>query len=266
LSQIGLGYPFLFALGMAGDRLRWASLVAILVGYWLFFVLYSPPLNWDAGLAHVPRNWSHDFSGFASHWNFNKNPAWAFDRWFMNLFPRKNEFMGNGGAYSTLSFIPTLGTMVLGLIAGQWLQDRNSNAEPLRKLIIAGTICIATGILLDKTGICPSVKKIWTPSWTLFSGGWCFLLMAAFYALIDFKGWKKWAIPLVVIGTNSIAMYVMVYTQTVFFKKAITTHFGRTPFRVFGDAFEQTLHGAAVLMLLWLILLWMYRRKVFLKI
>ena len=266
LSQIGLGYPFLFALGLVGNRLRWASLVAILVGYWLFFVFYTPPQSWDAGLARVPRGWSHDFTGFASHWNFNKNPAWAFDRWFMNLFPRKNEFMGNSGAYSTLSFIPTLGTMVLGLIAGQWLRDRNSNAEPLRKLIIAGTICMATGILLDKTGICPSVKKIWTPSWTLFSGGWCFFLMSAFYALIDYKGWKKWALPLVVIGTNSIAMYVMVYTQTGFFRKAITTHFGRAPFRVFGDAFEQTLHGAAVLLLLWLILFWLYRRKVFLKI
>ena len=90
--------------------------------------------------------------------------------------------------------------------------------------------------------------------------------MSAFYALIDYKGWKKWALPLVVIGTNSIAMYVMVYTQTGFFRKAITTHFGRAPFRVFGDAFEQTLHGAAVLLLLWLILFWLYRRKVFLKI
>lgn len=266
LSQIGFGYPFLFALGLATARVRWISLAAILVGYWLFFVLYTSSPEWTATAANVPKNWTHDFTGFAAHWNFNHHPAWAFDRWFLNLFPRTNEFIGSGGSYSTLSFIPTLGTMLLGLIAGQWMKDRTSAGEPVRKLIIAGAACIAIGMLLDVTGICPSVKKIWTPAWTLVSGGWCFLFMAAFYAVIDLQGYKRWAFPLVVIGMNSIAMYVLVHTTGDFISKAITTHFGKAPFHIFGDTFAPMLHGAAMLMILWLILLWMYRRKLFLKI
>lgn len=266
LSQIGLGYPFLFALGLATARVRWISLAVILVGYWLFFVLYPSSPAWSADAANVPKNWAHDFTGFAAHWNFNHHPAWAFDRWFLNLFPRTKEFLGSSGSYSTLSFIPTLGTMLLGLIAGQWLKDRTTAGEPLRKLLMTGAACLAAGMLLDATGICPSVKKIWTPAWILISGGWCFFFMAALYAIIDLLGYKRWAFPLVVIGMNSIAMYVLVHTTGDFISKAITTHLGKAPFLIFGDTFAPMLHGAAVLTILWLILRWMYQRKLFLKI
>ena len=44
------------------------------------------------------------------------NPAWAFDVWFLNLFPRSKPFVANEGGYTTLNFIPTLGTMILGII------------------------------------------------------------------------------------------------------------------------------------------------------
>jgi len=266
LSQIGFGYPFLFALGLASTRVRWASLAAIAIGYWLFFVLYTPPAGWSAAAANVPKGWTHDLAGFAAHWNHNQHPAWAFDRWFLNLFPRTKAFIGSSGSYSTLSFIPTLGTMLLGLIAGQWLKDRRSPVEPLRQLLIAGGAFLVLGLVLDATGVCPSVKKIWTPAWIFFSGGWCCFLMAAFYAAIDLAGFKRWAFPLVVIGMNSIAMYVLVHTTEEFFSKAVTTHFGKAPFHVLGDALAPMLHGAAVLLILWLILLWMYRRKLFLRV
>ena len=264
LSQIGLGYPFLFALGLASMRVRWASLAAILISYWLLFVFYTAPADWTAASAKAADDSLHSFSGFFSHWDMNRNPAWAFDRWFLNLFPRQSEFLGNSGGYGTLSFIPTLGTMLLGLIGGQWLKDR-ANADPLKKLIIAGIACMAAGWAMELLNICPSVKKIWTPAWTLFSGGWCFLFMAAFYFLIDVQGWKRWAFPLVVIGMNSIAMYVMAHTIDRFFAEALDTHFGKAPFLIFGETFQPMLHGAAVLIILWLILLWMHRRKIYLR-
>ena len=90
--------------------------------------------------------------------------------------------------------------------------------------------------------------------------------MAAFYAVIDVAGLKRWAFPLIVIGMNSIAMYVLVHTTEDFFSKAVTTHFGTAPFHVLGDALAPLLHGASVLLILWLILLWMHRRKIFLRI
>jgi len=273
LSQIGLGYPLLFALGLARERTRWIVLAAILFGYWLLFAVWPlPGAGFDPAARRVPAEWPHHFTGFAAHWNLNANPAWAFDRWFLNLFPRENEFLGNSGGYSTLSFIPTLGTMLLGLFAGQALYDHRS-ATGARdrwavagRLTLAGLAALAAGWALDRLGVCPSVKKIWTPAWTLFSGGWCFLFMAAFYAVADVLGGRRLFFPLVVIGMNSIAMYVLVHTTEGFWSRALDTHFGRKPFHVLGDAFAPMLHGAAVLLILWLTLYWMWRRRIFLRV
>ena len=69
------------------------------------------------------QDWGRLFTGFAAHWSKNSNAAWAFDQWFLNLFPRESPFLYNAGGYATLSFIPTLGTMILGLIAGGWLRE-----------------------------------------------------------------------------------------------------------------------------------------------
>ncbi len=266
LSQIGLGYPFLFALGFVGTRARWLALAVILVGYWAFFVLHTVAPAPASALANGPGTWAHDFAGFAAHWNLNQNAAWEFDRWFMNLFARREEFTGNAGGYSTLSFIPTLGTMLLGLIAGQWLKEGAPVRTTLVRFAAAGALSLALGLLLDATGVCPSVKKLWTPAWVLVSGGWCFWMMAAFYSVIDVAGWRRWAFPLVVIGMNSIAMYVMAHTMDGFFGSALDTHLGKGWERIAGDAFAPMLHGALVLLILWLVLLWMYRRRIFLRL
>ena len=73
-------------------------------------------------------------TGFAAHWNKNSNLAWAFDTWFLNLFPREKPFAFNRGGYATLSFIPTLGTMILGLIAGGVLRSERAPWAKVRWL------------------------------------------------------------------------------------------------------------------------------------
>ena len=81
--------------------------MTILVGFWAAFVLYplpGPDFDYTAG---VPAGWPHLYSGFLAHFNKNSNLAWAFDVWFLNLFPREKPFLANGGGWSTLSFIPT---------------------------------------------------------------------------------------------------------------------------------------------------------------
>ena len=119
LSQIGLGYTFLFLLGTRSVRVQWIAFVLILVGYWGLFAAYPlPGSDFPYPSVGVPADWNHLMSGFPAHWNKNSNPAWAFDVWFLNLFPREQPFQYNGGGYATLSFIPTLATMILGLIAG----------------------------------------------------------------------------------------------------------------------------------------------------
>ncbi len=267
LSQIGMGYVFLFVLGFRPMRDQWIALGLILVGYWAAFALYPlPGAEFDYAKVGVARDWPHLMSGFAAHWNKNSNPAWAFDTWFLNLFPRQKPFMFNGGGYATLSFIPTLGTMILGLIAGGVLRSARSSPAKVKGLAIAGVISLAAGVTLGWLGICPVVKRIWTPSWVLFSGGWCFLLLAGFYAVIDLGNSKRWAFPLVVIGMNSIAAYCIAHLFDDFVSKALATNLGSGVFKLFGGAYEPFVHGAAVLFVLWLLLFWMYRRKIFLRI
>lgn len=266
LTQIGLGYPILFLLGFCRPRWQWTAFACVLFGYWLAWALYpAPGPGFDYGAVGVPANWPHNFTGFASHWNKNSNLGNAFDQWFLNLFPRTRPFVFNGGGYLTLSFIPTLGTMILGLIGGQWLREAAPRI-PMKKLLIAGAIGIAAGLLLHFTGICPVVKRIWTPAWTLFSGGACFLILAAFSWIIDIQGYRKWAFPLVVIGMNSIAAYLVAHLFHNFFASSFRIHLGPNAFKFLGDGMEPFWSGLAVLICYWLVLFWMYRRKLFLKI
>jgi predicted acyltransferase len=269
LTQIGLGYAFLFALGFRPARDQWIALGLILVGYWAAFAAYPlPGTAFDYAQVGVPKTWleTNGLSGFAAHWQKNSNAAWAFDTWFMNLFPREKAFLFNRGGYSTLSFIPTLGTMILGLIAGNVLRSSRDPGAKIRWLAIAGVIGLSAGWLLGVLGICPVVKRIWTPSWVLVSGGWSFVLLAAIYWVIDVVKAKRWAFPLVVVGANSIAAYLIAHLFEAFIGKSLTTHLGPAPFQWFGAAYQPFVHGAAMLAVMWLILFWMYRRKLFLKI
>ncbi len=266
LTQIGLGYPFLFALGFTKPRTQVAALVVILVGYWLAWAVAPVQPPWQGPVsANVFFHWPHDADGFAAHWNRNSNLGSDFDLWFLNLFPRQQEYLGNPGGYLTLNFVPTLGTMVLGLFAGRWLRSDFPVREKLTRMVVVGVVCIALGSLLHLTGVCPLVKRIWTPSWVLFSGGICLLWMAAFYAVVDVKRWRAWAFPLVVIGMNSIAAYLMAHLWPEFIAKALVTHLGEHAFG-FSGVFAPLLLGGCVLGVLWLVLFWMYRRKVFLRI
>lgn len=265
LSQIGLGYPFLFLLGFRSPRWQWGTFAAILFGYWLAWALFPLPTPAGYAAVGVPANWAHNFTGFAAHWNKGPNFGNTFDQWFLNLFPRSKPFVANDGGYLTLSFIPTLGTMILGLVAGRWLR-KYSPTVPMKRLVLAGVIGIAAGLLLHFTGICPIVKRIWTPAWVLFSGGICFLFLAAFSWIIDVKGFKKWAFPLVVIGMNSIAAYLIAHLFEDFIYGSFKTNLGDKPFMIFGPGVYPFTLGATVLFTYWLILLWMYRRKLFLKI
>ena len=81
--------------------------------------------------------------------------------------------------------------------------------ETWKGLIAGGVALTLGGLLFQWAGLCPIVKRIWTSSYTLYSGGLVCLMLAALYFIIDVKGWKRWAFPLLVIGANSIVVYVM---------------------------------------------------------
>ena len=267
LTQIGLGYVFLFLLAWTRPAVQWASAGLVLAGYWAAFALYPlPPAGFDTSTVGVPVDWPYHLTGFAAHWDKNTNIAAAFDQWFLNLFPRERPFVFNGGGHLTLSFIPSLATMIFGLLAGGLLRSGRTQPEKVRTLILCGLGGIALGTAVHVLGIGPIVKRIWTPSWTLFSTGWVLLILAAYYYVIDVRGIRGWTTPFLVVGMNSIAMYFLVHVIDAYVVAALRMHLGRGIFDVLGQAFAPIMVNGAALAILWLMLWWMYRRKIFLRI
>jgi len=275
LTQIGLGYAFLYLLVGRGLAVQLGVTAALLVGYTLYFGLWQlPGPGFDYRAVGVPRDWNH-LTGWFAHWDKNTNAAAWFDERFLNLFPRPKHFDFNDGGYQTLNFIPSLATMILGLVAGEWLRCKNSPWNHLAFLMTAGAVCLVLGLAAGNL-VVPIVKRIWTPSWALYSAGWTFWMLAAFYFVIDLQGWRRWAFPFVVVGMNSIAMYCMAQLMKGWVAKSLKTNLGGPAEWLNGEisqkfgldlaVYAPIIESAAVLLVLWLICLWLYRRKLFLKV
>ncbi|HXX92404.1 MAG TPA: DUF5009 domain-containing protein, partial [Planctomycetota bacterium] len=160
----------------------------------------------------------------------------------------------------------------IGVMAGEMLRGPRLPMEKFKLLLAAGGACFAASILSDpqilpyvRGGwvLCPIVKRIWTPSWALFCSGWTLSILAGFYWVIDVRGWKRWTFPFVVVGMNCTAMYCMWQMFKGWVLHSIEVHLGRGLFETPYGPLWASLAWTAVL---WLILYWMYRRKIFLKI
>jgi len=264
LGQIGLGYPFVFLLLGRRPALQLAAAVAILLGDWLLFASYPAPGADFPSATYGANDPQLVMTGFFAHWNKNANVAAAFDRWFLNLFPHPADrpFVFNEGGYATLNFVPSIATMLLGVLAGELLRSSRSRAAKLRALLIAGAVCWSLGLILD-ANVCPIVKRIWTPSWVVYSTGWTCWMLAAFYAAIDVAGFRRWAFPLVVVGMNSIAIYLMAQLMKPFVRGSLRTHLGPD---FLAGPYGPLVGGASTVLVFWLICWWLYRQKIFIKI
>lgn len=270
LAQIGLGYGFLFLLVNRPNWFVWSAAAVVLVGYWLAFALHPlPPSDFNPASVGVPPDFEN-YTGFFAHWNKNANFASDFDVWFLNLFPHSEPFKYNGGGYQTLNFVPSLATMIFGLLAGRLMIGPVSPSGKITRLVVAGLAALLIGWVLG-IYVCPVVKRIWTPTWAIFSTGWTCLMLAAFYAVIDIGGWRRWSFPLLVVGANSIAMYMLASTVHHFVSHSLTTHLD-TPFKVvlgrgiFEGTYGPIVQSVAVLLVLWLVCYWMWRKRIFIKI
>ena len=274
LSQIGLGYVFLFLLGFRSAVWHWAAFGIVVLGSLAIFALHPlPPADYDYAAVGVPADWPHHASGFAAHWNKNSNAGLAIDQWFLNLFGREKPFVFDGGGYVTINFLPTLGTMILGLIAGTWMKAGGPRGMLLVKLLLAGTLAFSVGFALDRFDIIPNVKRIWSPSWTFYSGGICFFFLLIFSLLFDKSPLRLLAFPLVVIGANSIFIYCINALLAGWVVRTLNTHlylleqhYDFRTYTVFGKEYESLVRGGLVLLVYWVLLLWMYSRKIFVKI
>ncbi len=198
-----------------------------------------------------------------------EKPAWYRQWFFLNTEPYKP----NTGGYTTLNFIPSIGTTLLGILCGQILIRIDlSKWSKLGMLLTAAAICFGLGIAAHEYA-CPIVKRIWTPSWVLFSGGYVIGMLALFYFLFDVLPLKPLAFPLVVVGMNSILIYMLGQTISGWMRESVVkVHLAGVIDSVFGPkALDPQWYGpitlpSTVFLLYWLFLLWLYRQRIFLKL
>jgi heparan-alpha-glucosaminide N-acetyltransferase len=273
LAQIGLGYWLVFLLVERPVRVQLLALVLILVGYWYLFYSYPlPGPSFDYASVGVPSDWNH-LEGVAAHWDLNTNPVIGFDRWFLNLFPRSEPFRFRPGGGGTLNFVPSIATMLLGVMAAQWLRCSRDESRRIAGLVGAGVLLVSLGVALDpailpsvestRWSLCPIVKCLWTPSYVLYSGGWAILGLALLYWIIDVRGARGWTFPFVVVGMNSLVMYLMAWFIAPWIRHTLYIHFGRATFET---TYGPIIESVAALMIMWLVCLWLYRQRVFVRI
>jgi predicted acyltransferase len=144
------------------------------------------------------------------------------------------------------------------MLLGELLMTNRNTATKMKIIGAVGLSGVVLGWALNP--VIPIVMKIWTTSYGLASAGFACLMFLVFYWLIDVRGYQKLAFLFVVIGMNAVAIYmlerIIPWSKTVaIFTHALTGTLG---------SLSLLIHAIAVLALEWLVLYWMYRRKIFL--
>ncbi len=232
LGQIGLGYGFLFLLWNRSVRTQAIAAAGILLGTWLLYVVWpgsglGPEGRPEFGIGEA---WlAEHLKGVSASWHKSANAGQAVDLRLLNLFPRTEPYTFNGGGYHSINFIPSIATMLFGLMCGELLRSQRDEREKLKLLLIAGATGLIAGQFLNLTGIC----------------------------------------PLVVVGSNSIAIYCMSMTLKPFTAKQWQIHFGQDVFTLWGalgEAWAPCVQSCLVGTAFWAVCWYLYRNRIFIRI
>lgn len=225
----------------SGWRLQAAVVAVLLLGYWGVLLLVPAP-GFQAGDLTIEGN-------LAGYIDRTYLPGKIYEEWY-----------GEGDNEGLLSTLPAIATTILGALTGHWLR---SGITPWRKvggLFIAGAIALALGNFWG--AYFPVIKNLWTSSFVLVATGYSLWLLAFFYAVIDVLGWKRWAFPFLVIGSNAILIYLL--PGIVDFEHTARFLLGGVA-RVSGE-FAPVVLTSGVMLLEWLVLWALYRRGLFLRV
>lgn len=223
-----------------GIRGQIGWIVGILLGYWAAMMLIPVP-GYGAGVL---------------------TPEGNLASWIDRLFlPGRFCCFRFGDNEGLLSTIPSVATTLLGVLAGHLLRREDlAKAKRAGMLATAGACGIIAGLIWDL--VFPINKLIWTSSYVLFAGGLSALVAAAFYWVIDVKGYSKWAFFFIVIGLNPITIYV---TQGLFDFGTVANIFLHGFIDNLGEL-KPLVWTSSVLAVKWLFLYFLYRQKIFLKV
>jgi predicted acyltransferase len=164
-----------------------------------------------------------------------------------------------------LSTIPAIASALLGVFTGQFLKLTSVEWPMYKKgiiLFVVGLLFIAAGSLWDLNF--PINKRLWSSSFVLFVGGWSMIFLSVFYLIIDVAGYKKWTYPFMLIGVNSILIYLAAEGM-VDFKYTSNFIFGGL-IQLASANWQATLAAVSVVLTQLALLYFLYKNKIFLKI
>lgn len=223
------------------SQISWFA--GILLGYWAVMMLVPVP-GFGAGVL-TPEG----------------NAAGYIDRILLPGKLHRSVYDPEG----LLSNIPAIGSAMLGIFTGQFLRNAPPKFTPGKKalyLLTAGAALVVAGWLWGL--VFPVNKNIWTTSFVLFAGGWSMLLFALFYYIIDVLQFKKWSMPLVWLGCNSILIYMAAH-GVINFEATSQFLFGGI-FNRLPAAWHDALLWTGVAIIQFAALYFLYRKKWFLKL
>ena len=268
LPRIAICYLFVavFYLVSSGWRSKAVVAVAALVGYWAL-MRFVPVPGYGIPTHTVPLL---DKDGNLTAW---------LDR---QIFSASHLYEQTRDPEGLLSTIPALGTALLGMLTGLWLRSAHSLQQRVTGIAAAGFACVLSGALWNLSF--PINKKLWTSSFVLFAGGLSMLLLAACISAVDLpKTFRTTSgklqssrlfTPLLVFGTNAISAYVLselLGSAVALFhiRRGIDNwqllyHFYLR--HVSSASFASLLYSLTYVLLCWIPIYFLYRRKIFIKI
>jgi len=240
LGRIGLAYLFAGLIVLRTElrgRLIWIA--GLLVAYWAALKLIPVPGFGAGDLAP-----GHTLTDY-------------IDR---TLIPGR-LYQGDRDPEGLLGTVPAIGTALAGAITGQLLKNpRTTGYVKTAVMAVAGLACLGLAWLWNLDF--PINKNLWSSSFVLHCAGWSLLFLALFYLVIDVWRLRGWTLPLVVIGSNSILIYMA--QRVIDFD--YTAHFFFDGMLDYVGQYKLLLWAIAVLAIKWLFLYLMYRKRIFLRV
>jgi predicted acyltransferase len=176
-----------------------------------------------------------------------------------------------------LSTLPAVVTVVMGFFAGRWITSSERREDAVLKMFLAGTLLILGGLIWHQ--FFPINKPLWTSSYVLYTGGIAFATLAWFIWVIDVKGYRKWTMPLQVYGLNPLFAFVLsgVLARTLTRLIHVPVGDGETVTgyvwlytRIFeplaGPLNGSLLFAITMVVVIWLVVLPLYRKNIIIKI
>jgi heparan-alpha-glucosaminide N-acetyltransferase len=247
LQQIAIGYFIAFLVLHLGPKGQALAAFALLALHTFAFWSYSGSEAWS---------WANRESNFGRELD-RRMHAFFVGLGYLQAMPLSS------GHYVTFNAISSAGTILIGVLAGELLKCSWSPGRKALILAIDGAILFGTGELLRLCGL-PQVKRIWTASFALYAAGWTCWMMCVFYVVIDIIGWRKWAFPFVVVGVNSIFIYVSagILNGTIRDLLKPVTYYQLRDLGPWAPVVLATL----VMCVQWLLCLFLYRQRIFFKV